>query len=136
MRRSSFLSFAIAVTIVLAICPARARNADFFESIAGRYEGDLRGGNGIEPVTTFLEAVPPSSLRGNYIFVEPGNRRTAGELTDCQSAMPLEVSCRWHDRYGSGYVVFSFAADLLSFRGQWSSQSQSRPLPWNGVRKQ
>ena len=103
--------------------------------ISGRYHGELASNGRYLPVTTFLKAEGSSRLSGHYVFVEPGDRKVGGELVDCSPRPPLDLACEWHDPYGAGRVVFTFASNLLSFKGRWSGQPPQGWFPWGGIKQ-
>ena len=128
----------LATIIVMALVePSQAQTPDpqWVTRLAGQYEGELASNGKYLPVSTFLKVGQANSLTGYYVFIEPGNKRVSGELTECAPRPPFELACQWHDPYGSGRVVFTFAKDLRSFKGRWSDPAQQAWFPWNGIRK-
>lgn len=104
--------------------------------IAGEYRGALLTGNDFAPVVSTLRIQSDATIVGHYVFVEPSGKTVGGELTDCAPMPSRELVCRWHDEYGTGWLVLTFDKSLKSFRGRWSSsQSPARWHPWSGRRE-
>lgn len=126
----------IVVMAVAVTAHAQSPDPQWTSKLNGHYEGELVSNGNFLPVSTFLKPGQSSGPTGYYVFIEPGNKQVSGELTDCTPKPSLELACQWHDPYGSGRVVFTFAQDLRSFKGRWSNAAGQHWLPWNGTRQQ
>jgi hypothetical protein len=106
-------------------------------TVEGRYEGELLNRGRFRPVGTHLKFGSDSSWSGYYEFFDVDRKQASGELTDCKATAPLELACQWHDPFGTGRVVFTFAPDLRSFKGRWSPSSQPQSwFPWSGSKQE
>jgi hypothetical protein len=133
--RATIRLAAAALSVFVSSARVIAENSGWTERIAGQYEGELQSGSGFNPVTTHLKKPAGDTIEGFYILIEPTGRKVGGELTECAPLPAHELSCRWHDEYGSGRLVLTFDADLKSFQGRWSPSASQRWLPWSGTKR-
>ena len=92
--------------------------------LAGEFQGTIWSGVDA-PGTTVLTVEPDGRIHGDYRYND-GAGEAGGRLTDCSYAI-LMLRCRWHDAFGSGPLVLSFAPDFQSFRGSWYDISLPEP---------
>lgn len=98
--------------------------------ITGIYHGRLTGG---EPVTTALFLDRTGELSGTYEFGFGGSLHP-GQLSECLTAISRQARCLWTDMAGTGTLELTFAEDLESFLGIWTTDGSPQRHAWTGAK--
>jgi hypothetical protein len=134
-------------TLLLAIAvPTALAETDWLRAVTGSYRGDVSGEDYRDPVITEFFLTPEGTVVGSYLIVESSEDGISepidgesvgvvlGALTDCEAIMVAQLSCTWHDRYGSGSLKLTFDEDFSGFEGRWNLDSDPATYPWTGAR--
>ena len=122
----------------LATPLALADSTGWVQQVPGAYSGQVSGGNYSAPIITEFILTTDGDLFGSYAILENAGTAEAdlalGVLTNCQANVDYQLSCTWHDRYGSGTLNLGFTEDLATFDGQWNADGETVIFPWTGER--
>ena len=102
--------------------------------IAGSYKGIIFSGQTEFPGTTTFKIDDKGVLTGTYELDDNGTTVT-GTLSDFQDLGKRKLSCKWHDKNGTGDFILTFTEDLSSFDGTWNNDGQDSASGWNGKKK-
>lgn len=101
----------------------------------GRYCGRLFSNGEIVAAETTFDLRNDGSVTGRYEFHD-GNAVTDGWLDEAGRETARKRLLIWHDKYGQGQLLVTFAGDFESFDGYWGADA---PVPghiWIGGRCQ
>ena len=119
----------LAAIALLCASPALSRGA----GITGTYCGAvLSSGEMTDVVTRFVQE-SDGKISGSYKFMD-GKIPVTGALVSRSAPGAVQVDFLWQDKFGSGRVVISPAADWNSFTGKWGSNADLPRYDWYGKR--
>jgi len=100
----------------------------------GIYVGTVESSGQEAGVVTRLD---PSSqgLIGSYMFEEQNAGVQLGTLTDCKASASHQLSCTWHDFYGTGVLELNLSASGDEWLGRWRAANDPQWFMWNGKRQ-
>ena len=119
------------IFILCTLMSALAFGGDF-ETIEGKYEGEVYNGAGLEPVVTQF-FVKKGQLQGVYEIKEM-DEFARGTLKNIKRESEFVYVMEWQDKYGKGKVRVLFSENYDSFTGFWGDSQTPVSLPWNGYK--
>ena len=94
----------------------------------GTYEGPMIS-NGTTAVITRLQP-GNADVAGHYLMIYgDGEKVELGELRPCMLRPKNNLLCQWTDKFGHGFVNFSFDVDGNAFKGVWYPDVMDRFPP-------
>lgn len=101
--------------------------------VTGIYKGIIFSDEIESPGITKIYKDANGNFKGDYEFIDK-EAKIAGTLYDFQVISPLQLKCRWRDKYGTGDLSMSFNNSVTKFNGSWNADGKEKKYPWNGTK--
>ena len=101
--------------------------------VGGSYVGEVRNGEGMDPVLTAFSRDAEGRWSGTYALGEADGIEV-GSLDACEWETSRLLHCTWRDRHGEGVARLLFSGDYRAFRGFWGTKDDDASMPWDGTR--
>ena len=102
-------------------------------SITGTYCGAVLSSGEMTDVVTRLKQEADGRITGSYKFMD-GETPVTGSLIARGAPGAVQYDFLWRDKFGSGKVVITPAADGNSFTGKWGTGANPPEHDWLGKR--